>query len=144
MANSVPYKSAFPTIVISNSSPRLVTKKPNRKSGHNVRVALSTRPFTGTEKGLKKTSEIMTTAVPVPTTAPHTAPVRTVRIMPFVLKLELGRDLAGSDAADLDMGFVVVLGFDGRRGHAAQHGDLSDVGQGVGDRSLKQFFKRRV
>ena len=50
-------------------------EKPNMKSGQSRKVALSMKLFTETENGLSRSSEIMTIAIPAPTTPPTTAPL---------------------------------------------------------------------
>src|SRR4029077_12647073 len=58
------------------------------------------------------------------------------------------RGLVRIDSAGNDFRAIVILSAHGTAGHAAQDGDLSCVGESVGDRALKEFFhgggKRRV
>jgi hypothetical protein len=48
--------------------------------------------------------------------------------------------LFGADAAGDDVGFEVVFAENGRAGETAEHGDLADVSERVGDGSLKEAF----
>src|SRR5207244_3341385 len=54
------------------------------------------------------------------------------------LVLGIGRRLLRADASGDDIGAVVALALDRRAVDAAQHRELSGMGQGVGDRSLEQ------
>ena len=44
-------------------------------------------------------------------------------------------------AAKGNFGAKIVLALNGAAGHAAQHGDLSGMGQGIGYRALKELFR---
>src|SRR3984893_8569622 len=58
---------------------------------------------------------------------------------PSVKFLARGR-LIRADASDCDFGHEIAFAFHRDTGHPTQHRDLSDVGERVGDRALKQFF----
>ena len=53
------------------------------------------------------------------------------------VELPLSRALLHADASGHDIGARVVLTLDLRAGEPAQHRELADVGQRVGDRALK-------
>src|SRR2546427_4347246 len=48
--------------------------------------------------------------------------------------------LVEAEAPDGDVGIVIVFAHDGGAGEAAEHGDLANVIEGVGDGSLKNSF----
>ena len=48
------------------------------------------------------------------------------------------------DTAYSDGGNVVIFAADGRAGEAAEHGELADVGESVGDGALEKAIKRRI
>src|SRR6266705_4021031 len=48
--------------------------------------------------------------------------------------------LVQSDAAGGDVGFEIVFTLNGRAAEAAEHGDLADVIEGVGDGTLEEAF----
>src|SRR6185295_10090112 len=52
------------------------------------------------------------------------------------------RGLLGADAAGGDVGLEVVLAAHGRAGQPAEHGELADVREGVGDRPLEELLRR--
>jgi len=58
----------------------------------------------------------------------------------FLVEFEVGLGLVRADAAGGDIGLKIVFALDGMAGHAAKHGELADVVQGVGDRPLEEFF----
>ena len=56
------------------------------------------------------------------------------------LKFAAGRWLVFAYTAFGDFGYDQVLAADGDAGDASEHGDLADVGQGVGDGALEDFL----
>ncbi len=48
--------------------------------------------------------------------------------------------MVGADAAGGDVGFEIVLAKDGRASETPEHGDLADMIQRVGDRTLEEAF----
>jgi len=63
-----------------------------------------------------------------------------VRSRGELVELELGLGLVLSDVAGGDIGLKIVFTLDGIAGHAAKHGELADMVQGVGDGTLEEFF----
>lgn len=59
-----------------------------------------------------------------------------------LVKFAARSGLIRADAARGDFCLVVVLSFDRSAREAAQHGELSDVVEGIGNRSLEEFFGR--
>ncbi len=57
------------------------------------------------------------------------------------LKFAARGGLLETDATSGNVGFEKVFAFDGRANEAAEHGDLTDVVEGVGDGSLKKAFR---
>jgi hypothetical protein len=57
-------------------------------------------------------------------------------------KLSFGTGLIRTDATGRNLGSKVVLALDGYTRQPAQHGYLADVGQRIGDRTLKELFGR--
>jgi len=57
------------------------------------------------------------------------------------VELAVGWGLVRPHAPEGDFGAMVVFPTDRATGHAAQHGDLPDMGQGVGDGALEQFVQ---
>ena len=55
-----------------------------------------------------------------------------------------GFGLDGVDLADVDGGDVEVFSASGEAGEAAEHGELADVGEGVGDGALHEAFDGRL
>lgn len=49
-----------------------------------------------------------------------------------------------ANAAGDDIGFEIVLAEDGRAGEAAEHGNLADVREGVGDRALEEASQSAI
>lgn len=48
--------------------------------------------------------------------------------------------MAGADATGGDFGFEIVFPFDRGSGETAEHGDLADMSQSVGNRTLEDAF----
>jgi hypothetical protein len=55
-----------------------------------------------------------------------------------------GCGLVEADASGGDVGFEIVFAFDRGAGQAAEHGDLADVREGVGDGALQEAFDGSV
>jgi hypothetical protein len=60
------------------------------------------------------------------------------------LEFAAGSGLVKADAAGGDVGLEVVFAFDGRAGETAEHGELADVIEGVGDGALEETFRWAV
>src|ERR1700674_5262687 len=60
--------------------------------------------------------------------------------MPSVKLLARCR-LIRADASDCDFGHEIAFALHRDTGHPTQHRDLAHVGERVGDRALKQFFR---
>jgi len=52
--------------------------------------------------------------------------------------------LFGADAASGDVRSEIIFAPDGGAAEAAEHGDLADVIEGIGDGALKEAFRRCV
>jgi len=52
--------------------------------------------------------------------------------------------LFGADAASGDVRSEIVFAHDGGAAEAAEHGDLADVIESVGDGALKEAFRRSM
>ena len=50
----------------------------------------------------------------------------------------------GADAASGDVRSEIIFAPDGGAAEAAEHGDLADVIEGIGDGALKEAFRRCV
>ena len=57
-----------------------------------------------------------------------------------LVEFEIGLGLVWAQAAGGDIGLEIVFTLDGSACHAAEHGELADVVEGVGDGTLKEFF----
>ena len=58
----------------------------------------------------------------------------------LLFKFAARSGLVEADAARGDFGLEIIFAEDGRTSQTAQHGDLADVIEGVGDRALEEAF----
>ena len=57
------------------------------------------------------------------------------------IKFRSGRRLVLADTASGDVCLEIIFAPDGQAGNAAKNGELSDVIESVGERTLKEFFR---
>ena len=91
-------------------------------------------------KGLRCGSACMQAGTAILRSIPRPFCFATRALSEFAARAGLGQ----SDAADYHFGDVIVLSMHDAAGHAAQHGELTGVRQGIGYGSLKKLLGQFV